>query len=370
MEYNLSSLDIHFLIPELKSLIGAKIEKIFQTKEDFNILFALHISGEGKKFLYTSIPDVICITDFKPDFPDLPPSFCSSLRRKITNAKIKEINQINFERIIKIDLSTKHGDAILYIELFSTGNIILTDGENQILAVAKSQTWGKRTLKNREEYKLPPQQINLLEISQQEFNKNITSSDKESIVKSLAIDFSLGGVFSEEVLMNLDLDKNKSPSQITPEESEKIYNQIKNLINSPVKPNKVGNKIYPIEMKSLIPEEFFETFNQGINKIVFQNYKKTEKAKIEVEKKESLSKISKILNAQKNQLQGLEQSKEENTEKGELIYKNYSQIKEILEYIQKNKKIKSWNEIKKELEKNDLFVSLDEHTGKLELNLE
>ena len=104
MEYNLSSLDIHFLIPELKSLIGAKIEKIFQTKEDFNILFALHISGEGKKFLYTSIPDVICITDFKPDFPDLPPSFCSSLRRKITNAKIKEINQINFERIIKIDL--------------------------------------------------------------------------------------------------------------------------------------------------------------------------------------------------------------------------------------------------------------------------
>ena len=86
MKSSLSSYELTHVVAELQDFIGAKIEKIFQQakpKDDF--LFSLHVPGKGRKHLYLSLPHAICLSSFKPAFPTMPPAFCSSLRRKITN---------------------------------------------------------------------------------------------------------------------------------------------------------------------------------------------------------------------------------------------------------------------------------------------
>lgn len=372
MVTNLSSLDIFFLVPELKELINSKIEKIFQTNNDLDFIFALHQASVGKKLLYISLPNIICISDFKINFPDIPPSFCSSLRRKITNAKIINISQVGFERIIEITLSTKHGEAKLYIELFSTGNMILVDSENKILAVAKPQIWENRSLKTNEIYKFPPAQTNIFELTESNFKEILKSSNKESIVKSLAIDLSLGGIFAEEILFNLKINKSNKIDTISDSEIEKIYTSILNLKNIKLKPFTCEHSFYPFELNILEKEtkQYTETFSEAINKTVFENYIQQEKNKTESIKKQSISKLDKVITSQSIQLKGLDKSQEENQIKGELLYKYYNEIKQILDYITQNKKTLSWQEIKTKLSENKLFVSLDEHNGAIELNLE
>ena len=45
---SLSSIDVHYIVKELKGLQGSRVDNIYQ-KEKEEILLQLHRSGEGKK---------------------------------------------------------------------------------------------------------------------------------------------------------------------------------------------------------------------------------------------------------------------------------------------------------------------------------
>ncbi|MGE0793184.1 MAG: NFACT family protein [Candidatus Woesearchaeota archaeon] len=346
MTIQLSSFDIHFLMNDFNELIGSKIEKIFQIENEFTLLFVLHIPSKGKQYLFLSLPSTICLVDYKPQFPEVPPNFCASLRRKINNARITNIYQKDFERIIIIELSTKNGTSKLIIELFSIGNIILVDETNKILSIAHSHSWESKLLRVGKEYTFPNPQINPLTLNLKEFKDLIKNSNKESIVKSLAIDLSLGGTYAEQVLETTKIDKNSEINKITDLDLEIIYSSFQKIINRKE-----------------------ENFNKKISEEVLKSLKEESKKDEHKKTNEVVSKLNKIIKAQSNQLTGLDASQQENQEKGELIYKNYVEVEKILNEIKTLKKTMSWKDIKEKLKQNKLFVSLDENNGTLILNL-
>lgn len=371
MVTHLSSMDILFLVKEFEIIVGAKIDKVFQSEDKNNLFFSLHITNEGKKYLFYSFPSTFCLTDFKPIFPSVPPSFCASLRRKITNARIQKIYQESFERIIIIDLTTKNGESKLIFEMFSNGNVILIDNKNIILSVAKKEVWGTRTLKVGEEYKYPPKQINPFSLSKEEIHQILFNSDKESLVKSMAMDLSLGGIYSEEILYNTNIDKNIEPKNITKIQTNQIFDELNNFANQNISARIYDDKSYPVKLNHLTfnSEKLCDSFSKGISEVEFIHQQKEIKIIENKEKKENLTKIDKVISSQSKQLESLKKSMDENNHKGELIYTHYIEIKKILDFIKENRK-KDWNFIKEKLNQSSLFVSLDENNGKLTLNLE
>jgi len=141
MKQSISSLELKYLLNEIKVLMGGKIDRIYHPKEkELYIIF--HISGEGKKNLRLIAGKLLYLTNNKPSMPEAS-SFCGFLRNHLNNSKIKNIEQLGSERIVKFTFDTFDGknnvDQILIVELYGSGNFILCDSENNILGVEEME---------------------------------------------------------------------------------------------------------------------------------------------------------------------------------------------------------------------------------------
>lgn len=373
MKTNLSSLEVTYLVKELQVLVGAKVEKIFQTdkpKEDF--LFSLHVPSVGKKYLFISLPNFMCLTSFKPLFPQLPPAFCSSLRRKITNAKIVSIEQVDFERIVKIVFSTKNGPSHLIIELLPPGNIILTlpDDNNKIIAVLHSKIWSdERKILHNYPYVFPKKQLDPRTLSFEEFSNLVKTSNKDSIVKTLAIETSLGGLFAQEVLSSAKVERAIPSSEITDDQMKSIFNSLNNLFTKDISASLVDSQALPFTLHSFACGKKASSFNEAIASIALSNLEHAEEREHNKSSKDELTKVQKIIKAQSSSLSNLEKAQVEKRKKGELIYNNYSEIDNLLKQILELRKTLSWSEIKDQFKDHPLKVKIDEHKGTVNVEL-
>jgi len=271
--------------------------------------------------------------------PDKPPGFCIFLRKKLKNARIVSITQKESERIIEIFFRLKDHNLRLYIELFSKGNIILCDEQNIIIGSLNIQKWKDRTVRHKQEYTYPKKEFNFITIDENELNKLLDSTNKESIVKSLAIDLGLGGTYAEEICLIAGVDKNNKPKDTS---SKKIFKALDNIRTAERSANTIldGNtvkNIVPINLKTLsdFKSEHKESFNEAIDE---ELSKEIEAAPMEEEKSKADSTIKKtnlIINEQLNRIKGLEIAEVENKRKGELIYEHYQEIESFLERFNK-----------------------------------
>lgn len=347
----MKALDIYFIIKELQGLIGAKVDKIYQQKDD--MIISLHKQG---KILLRITPESLNITEYKFS-QKTPPSFCMRLRKFLNQSRITKIIQRGFERIIEIRFQ-KQEEYILIIELFSKGNIILCESNFKIIAALHIQEWKDRTIKPKLTYIYPPHlKYNLLEIKE----KDLETLGKENLVKTLAIDLGLGGNYAEEICLRAKVDKNKK--KITKEEIKKIVKAIKNIKEEPLKPNKVKEGVYPFELKIHKEEEreSYKTLSQALD-----NYCEEEIIEDKTFKKRK-EKTQKLIKKQKEYLIKLKKAAEEKKIQGDLIYNNYPYIKEVLDTIKKarDKKV-DWKEITKKLKTKNIEVK---DGGKIILDL-
>ena len=63
----------------------------------------------------------------------IPTTFCSKFRKHIKNKRLEKISQIGNDRIIDMQFGTGDFCYHIILELFSSGNIILTDKDYKIL---------------------------------------------------------------------------------------------------------------------------------------------------------------------------------------------------------------------------------------------
>lgn len=120
--------------------LGAKVEKVHQpTREE--IVFLLR----GKKLsvnIGSSCPR-ISMTNLSGDNPATPPMFCMLLRKHLCGATLLGLEQCGFDRVCRITFSGYdemgfRTEKRLYAELMGKySNLVLTDGEDKIIAVAK-----------------------------------------------------------------------------------------------------------------------------------------------------------------------------------------------------------------------------------------
>ena len=370
MKTELTSLDLYYLVKEFQILVGARIDKIYEQEEDRNeFLFIFHKSGVGKLMLRFNLPGLAYLTDYKQIFPDTPPGFCVFLRKHLASARIKEIRQKGFERILEIVFTTREGTRTLICELFSKGNMILVDEEYKIRGLFKPQNWQARTIRGGIKYEYPPEQVNTLSLSKEQIKNIILKSKKDSIVKTLAIDLGLGGLYAEELCKRAKITKEKK--KLDEKELKKLFKELKGMFNDKVKANKVNDELVPFELALFEhkEKEYFKSFNKALDNVLTEKVVKEVEARVVKEKQSKEDKVKLILEKQKERIKALEKSITDNQRKGELIYEHYNELKELLEQINLDRKKMKWEELKKKYKKNKLIKDIDEKKGLIILDI-
>ena len=363
MKAELSSLDLHFLVQELKSLINGKIDQIYQSGKD-ELVLQTHSASLGKKILRILPGGLVYLASTKPETPIRPPGFCTYLRKYLKNARIREVKQIDFERVLEFVVETKEQKYRIIIELFNKGNIIICSEEYIIFSALNQKVWTDRVSETKT-YVYPSREINILECDLDEFSKVLLNSDKENIVKSLAMDLGFGGIYAEEICEIAKIDKTLTPKNSSREILEALFDAISILLAKPSEPVLInGSDLYPIKLESINAKEVisFSSFNALLDSVFTIKQLEAKHENIDKTATKQLSKIEVMIDEQKKRIIGLEKSSAENQKKGEAVFENYSQISTLLENLNILFKEKSFKEFNKLIKDFDYISSFDQKT--------
>ncbi|WP_337860740.1 ribosome rescue protein RqcH [Ferroplasma sp.] len=280
MKLKESSLDFHaFVAIYGDTILNSFIKKVYQVNQKEFVL-QLYRSDIKKRDFFISLTKGIAFYDAEK--PEEATQLSMLFRKQLSEKRIVGIEQINFDRVIKIVLHT--GQEII-LELFGSGNLILTDNGKIVFAMDQ-HVYKTRKVVIGEEY-IPPVTVN--PVGDLESFSEILDNSKASVVKTLATRANLGGEIAEEALYRSNIDKDKMPAEIK-DKYELLYNNILEIINESSK-----NKAFYYESEELLspvlltatgkdPDKEFDDFNEGID-FYLKHYPETEKNKSSVERR-------------------------------------------------------------------------------------
>lgn len=352
MKDRISSVELSFIVRELQEIIGAKLDKAYQPEED-EILLQLHKTGVGKKLLRIVSGKAMFLSGGKEAAGE-PSGFCMLLRKRLGGGRISEILQLGAERIVLIRFSVKEKEMRLYAELFGQGNVVLCDESLSIIGAVTYAKMKDRTIRPRETYKYPKREVNIFNLGHDGLKQALENSDKESLVKSLALDVGLGGEFGEAACILSGVDKDADPKNISEGDASKINETINMILRHEIEAHAiikegVAAQAVPFLLPGMgkgndIAARTCESFSDAIDKLFAE---KTKDEKKKNRKPSSLERIERIILQQEEQIKALIEREEQEKRKGEAIFSSYQTVDSVLKEISKALSKHSWEEIRR-----------------------
>ncbi len=267
---------IHELAYELNNeLSGCKINKIAQPENE-ELLLTIKGNGKTNRLLISSNASLplIYLTNTKKESPLSAPNFCMVLRKYLNNGTIKSISQIDFERVIKIeiehldelkDLSTKY----LYIEIMGKhSNIIFTDSENVIIDSIKHISYAISSVREvlpGKEYFIPKQEnkISPLSVTKSEFMEIL--SKPTTVSKAIYKSFTgISPFIAIGIADNANIDADYSTDALSSEMKDSLYVRFEEYI-SDISCNRYNPNII---LENGIPKDYAPVILKSFDDIV------------------------------------------------------------------------------------------------------
>lgn len=162
----------HSVVDELKNtILGARIDKIHQPESDEILISLRTFEGSFKLLLSASASNArVHFTNVSRENPMIAPMFCMLMRKHLGSGKIIGVEQIGFDRVIKIDVESRNelGDLevkSLIVEIMGRhSNIILTESSGRVIDSIKRVDFtvsAVRQILPGITYELPPKQDKL-----------------------------------------------------------------------------------------------------------------------------------------------------------------------------------------------------------------
>lgn len=163
---------LHLVKKELEFLIGSRVDKIYQPSRE-QMIIGLRYRGGNSRLLFSAAADSarVHITEKDIDNPAVPPMFCMLMRKHLGGAKLLDIRQDGFERIICFDFECMNelGDIVkmtLVSEIMGKySNLILVGDDGCIIDSIKrvdAEMSRARLVLPKMKYELPPRDSRLL----------------------------------------------------------------------------------------------------------------------------------------------------------------------------------------------------------------
>jgi len=205
--------------------------------------------------------------------------------------------------------------------------------------------------------------------------KELILSSKKSVVKVLAVELGLGGVYAEELCVVSGV--NKENKQLSDDELDSLFEAIKRFRNlkidaTVVRENDKIKVIAPFELESCkgLEQKKVDSFNLALDNELTNRLLKAEKQQKLSKHQKKVDKLDRILEKQEGHVKKLSKAIVDNTKKGELLYSEFKLVEEILTEINLARKTKSFAEMKKKLKGHKIVKSINGKTKEIEIELD
>ncbi len=321
MKKSLSSFELSCIVKELQPL-GRGIIDFIGMSDKKELFMGIHIAGTGKTYVRLIAGKAAFIVSEKKTAEKLS-GFCAFLRKHLDQARISSITQPFGERIIRFMCAAKEGELTLLVELFGKGNIMLVK-EDVILGCAELQQWKDRAIRPGEKYRVT---------EKESFSEALEHLTAESLVKSLAVDCGLGGIYAEELCKRVDVNKNTVPSAVTSAMHKKLVAAWDALQKESVmgyciyKENSVVD-VTPIRLHTYTGCETkeFPTYSEAL---AFA-YSLGEESAGQAELRKKREKLMTITQQQEANIVTWEKEREDAAKTAEWIYHHYQDVQNLL----------------------------------------
>jgi predicted ribosome quality control (RQC) complex YloA/Tae2 family protein len=358
---NISSLELAAIANELQFLVKGKFTQIYH-QEKKELLFQLHARNEGKQLLKIIPGKYVCITKNK-DAPLKPSSFCMQLRKYIANATINKIYQQEADRVLVFELE-KAEKFNLIVELYSKGNLIMTDSDYKIIAALERQKIAGRLVKVGEPYTFPIPKIDWKAISEKDFSSVIKKSDKKNIATTLATELGLGGLYAEEVCKLSEIEKGVLPGDVSSKDVKIIFKNLKSLLEKIKTPAGFiyEEQITPFPLLDQKEVKKVASYSAALDTLdpfkVISPYEKR------------IRTIERMIAAQEKATGKQDKAIELNTKKGELVYEKYADLQKLLDFVKVScEEGMEWREIGENLKQVKKINKIDLKNKKIKIEL-
>lgn len=230
----LSSLDVLFLARELRQLEDAYVDRVYELTPGEFLLRTRH-PQKGRGALVIRPGAYACLAEEPPETPQTPTSFATLLRKHLPTARIRRIDQQEFDRVLVFSLEDRGEPLRLIVELFGKGNLLIVGPDDVIRVVQRTETFRDRTLKVGEKFQFPPSRVNPVRLARAEFDKLCEKNERDA-VRFLAMDAGFGPDLSEELLHRSKITKTRKVSSLTESEREALWNEWQRILRAPPEP--------------------------------------------------------------------------------------------------------------------------------------
>lgn len=320
MQMKQSSLDFYAFVETYRDrIVGCFIKKIYQVsaKEFYFQLYRQDLKRVG---LYISLERGIAFYD--PLLPSQSSGLATLLRKMLSEKRITGIEQINFDRVVRISLGT--GNSII-LELFREGNLIVTEG-NAIQWALVQREWRNRKIVKGEPYS-PPSPTDPLNMNPEAVAK-VLSESRASLVQTLATRMNLGGEVSEELIFRSGLRK-ESPSREMADSSPSIVELFHSILAEALEKKayfySAQTIVSPVRLTHLAtdPDRIFESLNEGYA-YYFQQFPYSQPQETSLERR---------IRSQQKSIQEFEKLSEELARKGSLVMSQIDKFSKLLSSV-------------------------------------
>lgn len=360
----MSNLEYSFLCQELQSLVGGRLDKLYDME---NGEFRLRVRLPGRhEDVAAKLGERMHLTRYIKEAPKTPSNLAMFLRKRILGMKLEAVEQHGFDRVIVFRFAgeTPH---LLIFEMFADGNLILVDEKGVIARCQRREEWKDRVLREGQVYRFPNSDRLSPPFNPEKLSKIL---EQKPIISLLISKTNFGNDYLEEGCQRAGIDPKKVGTKLDAGEIEALVKNL-NDIQEKAKPIVYlkGEKPFDYSLAELakysgeeargtksLSEAIDECANQGDG---------MEKSSGETEQEKKIEKLKKRLALQKEHYASIQKEAEECRRKGDEIYSRYQEIEGTLKAISEMRKSKkSWPEIKEALKGR---CEIDEKKGILRL---
>ncbi len=360
----MTSVDIAAVLPELSVLEDSKLEKAYQHSP---IAVRLKLASKhGKHDLLIEAGKRLHLISAPIQSPAAPPAFPMLLRKELKGGRVGAITQYDFDRIVEIPFLRAEVPRTLICELFSKGNVVLTNKAGSIILPLRTFESSARRVRRGQLYQYPPTQLDPVNVPYEVFEQVLSAMSRD-VVRTLATKFNMGGLYAEEICARSEVPKNSTV--VTAEELQRLYNALREIFEpirsralSPHIVYGTGSRpvdVLPFEVSQYnhCEKRYFESFNEALDAFFSSSVVG------EPSYAPPPDPLVKITERQRAAIEQFKAQEREYQSKGDLVYEEYQPIDRLIQAVRVARRAHSWAEVGSQLTRLPFFKHLDPRTG-------
>jgi predicted ribosome quality control (RQC) complex YloA/Tae2 family protein len=411
----LTSVDLAAFVGEFGAYTGARLDKAYLYDDDLVRLKLRHYD-RGRVELLIDVGETKHVRVAKPEnvppAPERPPNFAMMLRNRIEGAQLVDVEQFEFDRIVKLEFERDDGRTTLVAELFGDGNFAVLDGTGEVVDCLETVRLKSRTVAPGAPYEFPDARFNPLTVDYETFAARMRQSDTD-VVRTLATQLNFGGLWGEELCTRAGVEKTLDIDEADESEFRAIYGTVQSLSDrlqagnldprvyresGPVSSDATADSMdadasgrlldvtpVPIEEHTGLDVEQFDRFTEALDAYftaLGQGDEHDQGSSAETNRPDFEAEIEKkerIIEQQQGAIENFEEQAQLEREKAESLYANYDIVDEVLTTVRTARERGTpWDEIEQRFEEGkergieaaQAVQSLDGSEGTVSLEIE